>query len=180
MEQPRRHPCLKALLGDLSALLAMAAAAVCCGLAVNAFRETPLPLVYVSKAERVRQAAGRIAETSGEAADVSKVQPDSGTTDTPYARPIDLASFRALQKRALILDARPEIFHRLGHIPKAISLPREDFEACYRKHRTLLAKPYRPPDVAVGGRGCFCIRRFPEVGRPAGFFRQHRLIRHSA
>ena len=48
---------------------------------------------------------------------------------------------------ALILDARPEIFHRFGHIPKAISLPREDFEACYSKQRTLLEKHKKHPVV---------------------------------
>jgi len=34
-------------------------------------------------------------------------------------------------KRGLVLDARPEIFHRLGHVPGALSLPRDDFEAGY-------------------------------------------------
>jgi predicted sulfurtransferase len=34
-------------------------------------------------------------------------------------------------KRGLVLDARPEIFHRLGHVPGALSLPRDDFETGY-------------------------------------------------
>jgi rhodanese-related sulfurtransferase len=35
-------------------------------------------------------------------------------------------------RAALILDARPEIFYRFGHIPSALSLPRDDFENGYR------------------------------------------------
>lgn len=31
----------------------------------------------------------------------------------------------------LVLDARPELFHRIAHIPGAKILPRDDFEAAY-------------------------------------------------
>jgi rhodanese-related sulfurtransferase len=41
-------------------------------------------------------------------------------------------------RAALILDARPEIFYRLGHIPSALSLPRDDFEQQYRARQSLL------------------------------------------
>ena len=39
---------------------------------------------------------------------------------------------------ALVIDARPEIFHRLGHIPKALPLPRDDFETYFAKQRIIL------------------------------------------
>lgn len=157
MTQARLHVWLRRVLADCATLWVMATTAVCCGFAVNAFREVPLPLVYASKAERVRLAAERIAgspsedaasaETAGDGAHVSEAQTEPKITDRAHARPIDLASFRAVQKHALILDARPEIFHRFGHIPKAISLPREDFEACYSKQRTLLEKHKKHPVV---------------------------------
>jgi rhodanese-related sulfurtransferase len=35
-------------------------------------------------------------------------------------------------KSALIVDARPNVFYQLSHIPGAVSLPRDDFEAQYK------------------------------------------------
>ena len=119
---------------------------------MNQFRDAPLPLVYASKAERLQQAMERIlqrsaTDTSSTAITVDDVefasyQAASAQTDTPQVRPIDLATFRKMQGQgqALILDTRPEIFHRFGHIPKAISLPRDDFEVYYTKQRTYLEK----------------------------------------
>jgi rhodanese-related sulfurtransferase len=48
---------------------------------------------------------------------------------------LDLEQFHEYVEanRGLILDARPELFHRLGHVPGAISLPRESFSATYEK-----------------------------------------------
>src|SRR5690606_30147899 len=38
----------------------------------------------------------------------------------------------------IVLDARPEVFHRIGHIPGALSLPREDFENAYASLKEVL------------------------------------------
>jgi len=38
-----------------------------------------------------------------------------------------------LDKGALFLDARPEAFHRMAHIPGALSLPEEEFEAAFSR-----------------------------------------------
>jgi rhodanese-related sulfurtransferase len=75
------------------------------GLVSNLFRTHPLPLVYQSRPVQ--------AETSD----------------------LDLRQFEAVVKggQAIVLDARPEIFHRLGHVPGALSLPREDFDAAYAR-----------------------------------------------
>lgn len=58
---------------------------------------------------------------------------------------------RVLRFRGQCLSGGPFAFglcfHRFGHIPKAISLPREDFEACYSKQRTLLEKHKKHPVV---------------------------------
>ena len=51
-----------------------------------------------------------------------------------------LEEFRELVERreAVVVDARPEVFHRLGHVPGALSLPVKDFKASYAKHRSRL------------------------------------------
>jgi rhodanese-related sulfurtransferase len=41
---------------------------------------------------------------------------------------------------SVICDARPEIFYRLGHVPGALSLPRDDFEAAHTRVKTQLEK----------------------------------------
>jgi rhodanese-related sulfurtransferase len=38
-----------------------------------------------------------------------------------------------LEKGALFLDARPEPFYRMEHIPGALSLPEEDFQAAFSR-----------------------------------------------
>jgi len=35
------------------------------------------------------------------------------------------------EKKIVILDARPDVFYRLGHVPGALRLPRDDFENGY-------------------------------------------------
>ena len=66
-----------------------------------------------------------------------------------------VATFREMQGHALILDARPEIFHRLGRVPKALSLPRDDFETYYTKQRVQLEKHKALP-VAIYCTGGSC------------------------
>ncbi len=45
---------------------------------------------------------------------------------------IDAAEARArLERGALFLDARPEAFHEMSHIPGALSLPEDDFELAF-------------------------------------------------
>jgi rhodanese-related sulfurtransferase len=47
---------------------------------------------------------------------------------------IEVAEAKArLDKGALFLDARPEAFHRMAHIPGALSLPEEEFEAAFSR-----------------------------------------------
>lgn len=50
-------------------------------------------------------------------------------------------------KAGFILDACPEIFHRLGHVPGALSLPREDFENVYPMLREKLEADLSQPIV---------------------------------
>ena len=166
----KMKPYLKTLLGDVSTLWIMATAAVCAGVTANQFRDTPLPLVYASKMERIQQAAERIATNPSEGVEemgvrhtgaAASLQANNGWKPSPLTSqpsaviPIDLATFRDIQNHVLILDTRPEIFHRLGHIPKAVSLPRDDFEAAYGKQRTHLEKHKASPVVIYcAGENC--------------------------
>ena len=73
-------------------------------------------------------------------AEESVQQSEGQVTEWPES--LTLEQFQAFlaSKQGIILDARPEIFHRLGHVPGALSLPREDFEASYNKLKPILEK----------------------------------------
>ncbi|MDR3404221.1 MAG: rhodanese-like domain-containing protein [Chthoniobacter sp.] len=126
---------LAALGRDLLGLLIMATIALTAGVLINQFRVQPLPLVYASKAARLEQAVAKMEKQQAPEADAPDASPASGEV-----RELDLDEFRSLLAKpdALVLDARPEIFHRLGHVPGALALPRDDFEIFYQKQRQKL------------------------------------------
>jgi rhodanese-related sulfurtransferase len=63
------------------------------------------------------------------------------------------------RKRGLTIDARPEIFFRLGHIPGAISLPQGDFERRYVELKELLeTDKSRPIVIYCSGYPCEAAR----------------------
>ena len=130
------------LLADCSTVWIMATVAVVAGFVINQFRDTPLPLVYVSKEERMEVAVNRIAQ--GALPETEQVtSPGNVATEQAEVQDIELEEFCKMREEnpdCIVLDARPEIFHRLGRVPKALSLPREDFEASYTKHRAVLEK----------------------------------------
>ncbi len=96
------------------------------GLVLNEMRPAPLPLVYSTPQSRLDSAVEHLnsAENSAVALD----------GDVAREEMRKLSDNRA----ALILDARPEIFFRLGHIPSALSLPRDDFEKQYQALQAVL------------------------------------------
>ena len=106
------------------------------GAVLNEWRPRPLPLLYSSPEERLAQAAQKIAPQS--AAPLAA----GGNIDLDAMRQIVEA------QSALVIDARPEIFFRFGHLPGAINLPRDDFEAAYRELGPSLLK-YRERLVIV-------------------------------
>lgn len=114
----------KSFLGDLFVVWLLLSLSLSVGIFANQFRNHPLPLVYQSKDQRLR-------------ADVSKLLPAQpfNSLSRPLSANLDLEQFHEYVEanRGLILDARPELFHRLGHVPGAISLPRESFSATYEK-----------------------------------------------
>jgi len=67
---------------------------------------------------------------------------------------VEAAEARArLAKGALFLDARPEPFYRMAHVPGALSLPEEDFDAAFARLEPRLRSSL---DVVVycAGFGC--------------------------
>lgn len=112
---------------------------LCAGLLINQFRDAPLPWIYQSKTERLDRAiTGLTAKEKG--------IPNEEKKDTPsnesVPESLTLNQFQAYVtgKKVLILDARPELFHRIGHVPGSIALPRDEFEIYYKKHQAEMEK----------------------------------------
>ena len=124
---------------DMIGFWLLATTSICVALLINQLRDHPLSLIYATKAERIDNAVAKVASAAPQ-------------TPTVFDHPqiISLQEFREMveNKKAVILDARPEIFHRLGHVPGALSLPREDFENGYSKYKSLL-EPNRDQPIAV-------------------------------
>jgi len=102
----------------------VATTALCAGLLVNQFRDTPLSLVYKDKAARLQDSVQRIASKEATSAPAPVAHLPEKLSLEEFASYVE-------NKGGLVLDARPEIFHRLGHVPGALSLPRDDFEKGY-------------------------------------------------
>lgn len=119
---------LRIIFDDVVSFWIMATVSLCLGLLLNQFRDKPLSLIYQTKAERLQMAVSRIESNRQAPAELS------GNLSLD-----DMRSF-VEERRGVILDARPEVFHRLGHIPGALSLPRDDFENAYNKLKSRLER----------------------------------------
>ena len=84
----------KRLPPELSGLMILAMLSLCAGIGINAFREEPVPWIYVDKAGRMDDAAAKLAETesveggrnlinarAGEAVDAREVLPENLTLE---------------------------------------------------------------------------------------------------
>ena len=135
---------------DILFLWMTATTALCLGLLVNQFRDHPLPLIYQNKDARLQGAVERLASAPSPAAELSA---SSAAHPTEYLTLEEFSEF--VDKGGLVLDARPEIFHRLGHVPGAISLPRDDFENAYTVLREKLETgKTRPIVLYCSGSSC--------------------------
>jgi rhodanese-related sulfurtransferase len=121
--------------------------ALCLGLLVNQFRDTSLPLIYQTKQQRLDESVSHLAAT-GTLQGTSKETPASASVES-LPENLSLEEFQAVatQKKALVLDARPEIFYRLGHVPRSLALPRDEFENYYHKLQSQLEKEKNQPLV---------------------------------
>lgn len=89
------------------------------GFGVNLLRPEPLAWHYLPPSKRIERAAQRLVPV-----------PLPSVAENRNL-PVTLDELRSLvaEPDVVVLDARPEIFWRLGHIPGALSLPREEFES---------------------------------------------------
>src|ERR1700733_5965035 len=113
----------KILFQDIVGLWLLLTGCLMGGLVFNEMRTAPLPLVYSTAQSRLDRSVEHLNST-----ETSAVALDGDVAREEMQK---LSANRA----AWILDARPEIFFRLGHIPSALSLPRDDFEKQYQALR---------------------------------------------
>jgi rhodanese-related sulfurtransferase len=124
------------VLRDLAVAVAVAAVAFSLGVGSNFLRATPLPWVYEPPARAMIAASQEAPSTGGAPPQESSGKPiplSDGATGG--VRIVSLEETRSMVDagNALILDARPDLFHQLGHIKGAKNLSKknfpEDFEA---------------------------------------------------
>ncbi len=114
---------------QLCKLCGLALLAGLLGVASNAMRQQPLPWNYLPKEARMAEAVASI----------------SGSPDVPIAESaaafdqMNLEQvFAAVEEgQTLVIDARPPLFFKMGHLPGAINLPREQFQVAYLKYPEL-------------------------------------------
>ena len=110
----------KLILKDAMGVWMLLTGCLATGVILNEMRPQPFPLVYSPPASRLDQAVEKLGE--------GRPRPLPKEGDVSLEEMQKIIDGRA----ALVLDARPEIFYRVGHIPSAFSLPRDDFENGYR------------------------------------------------
>jgi hypothetical protein len=128
----------------------LATTSICMGLLLNQFQDNPLPLVYQSKQERMENAVSRVAASEAPKHDFATALPKlASPIAVTLSQNLSLDEFRAFvkEKHGLVLDARPELFHRFGHVPGALSLPRDDFEKSYARLKAKLETDKNQPIV---------------------------------
>jgi len=117
---------MKTIVADLSLLVGLTILSGCIGIAVGALGEPPLSLSYRPPAQRL------LASNPPSSAEVPV--PPSKPERPPVVRQIEvitLAQFLKLkgEDQLLILDVRPDLFYKIGHIPGALSLQAREFDA---------------------------------------------------
>jgi rhodanese-related sulfurtransferase len=135
------------------------------GLVVNEVRPTPLSLVYSSPESRLNQTVEHLGS--------------SPTAPISLDRDVGVDEMQKISSNhtALILDARPESFYRLGHIPSALSLPRGDFENQYQiLQATLQSHRDMPLVVYCASIYCHDSQRVADALQKLGY-RHVRLFR---
>jgi len=163
----RRWAWLRIIGCDLLAIWIIVLISACVGLTLNQFRENPLPLIYCSRVERIQLAVNKMTvQTTATHPSVrseafSSPAPSTSADAVPTSIEVHYLNLPGFQKivegktKGIILDARPEIFYHLGHVPGAISLSREGFEADYARNRSFLeANKSTPIAVYCSGPDC--------------------------
>ena len=139
---------MKTLRSDLITIGLLATSALVAGLLVNQFRSAPLPLIYKNKTERLHDAVQRIQSKESVSEQAPPARLPAQLTLEEFSSFVD-------EKQGAILDTRPRIFYGLGHVPGALSLPRDDFEVAYAAVKEQLESNLaRPIVIYCGGPPC--------------------------
>jgi len=85
-------------------------------LTLNFLRPDPVSLQFVPEISRV----------------IEQLQ-DTDTSEIPTIREATLDEMQSQPEGVIVLDARAAAFYELGHIPGALSLPREEFAERYQE-----------------------------------------------
>ena len=144
------------LLWDMGIFLMLSGVALGIGILLNHLRESPAPLVYQSKAERMKLAVERIERTKPVATNAPTAPKVIAPPETELPDSLSLIQLRQIvdEKQIPVLDARPEILHRMGHIPGALALPRNEFDVYYAKIESQLQPKTRPLVIYCSGTYC--------------------------
>lgn len=148
----------KLILKDVVGVWMLLTGCMAAGIVLNEIRATPLPLVYSPPETRLDQTVEKL---GGEA---SPPVQKGGEVSLEEMQQISASH------AALILDARPKIFYRIGHIPSALSLPRDDFENGYRVLTPVL-KQHREQVLVVycSGNNCEDSQRVGDALQRLGY-----------
>lgn len=173
---------------DVLRALILVLVAAFIGIGLNFVRKPPLMWSYRTKAERLAEETAALTGgaaqaftdagggsgswpgmAAGQGSGTSK--PGSGTAAFPQ---VSLGELRAVmaEGKAVVIDARPALFFRTGHLPGARNLPREGFQAAYGQFRVMLERDRDQPVVIYcGGGSCEDSDLIAAALRSLGFTR---------
>jgi rhodanese-related sulfurtransferase len=112
------------MLSDFKRVLVLLVIAVGLAFLINQLRSEPLGMVYTTPAQQM--------ETAPKGPGIDANAPPITVVG------IDQVIKAATSRTHLIIDARPDLFWEIGHIPGAISLPRKQLAEYYPKTESLL------------------------------------------
>jgi rhodanese-related sulfurtransferase len=148
------------LLADIIGAFVVATVAFLIGWGTNTLRSNPLPWTYVTPQKRLVRQVNQIGVI------VQNSLPPMVEKD------VSLGEMKRIYHNSscLILDARPEIFYKVSHIPSAKSLPRDDFVSHYQDLQNILA-PFRGKELVVycSGSGCEDSQMTADALRKLGY-----------
>ena len=131
------------MIRDLIGALLLLIGCLTLGLVVNEMRPSPLPLIDSPLQSRPNQPPGN----SNQSVPIPSA-PDPDVNQDEMQK-------TASNHEALIVDARSETLYRAGHIPSAISLPRDNFDQRYQALRSTL-QSHRDQTIVVYCSGLRC------------------------